>query len=462
MELRSDELHEVMGRVPPWILRRGIRLLLCIVTVIFIGSAFFKYPDVIVAEMTLTGRLPVAPLVARASGKLSALYVVDGQDVAADSVLAVIENAARTEDVLWLKGWMGGMEASQKFSPNLNKVPNLVKVPSSRHCESSEAISSNATIDCFVPRNDGAATGLALGEIQSVYGSFLNVLNEYNNYYSLNYYGKKIENTRSQVEKYRQYYACQQRQQSIVVQQHIIASQQMERDSMLFAWEIITSTEYDNARMSFLQSRYSLESSYASLENLQIQIGEMENNLLDMELQKAEKESVLANSLHTVAEQLQNALNAWQLTYCLTAPIDGKVTFTKIWHENQFVQSGEAVFTIVPAESEELLGKALLPIARSGKVEVGQRVIVRFANYLDEEYGIVNGLVSSISMVPTSEDNFLVEIALPDGLITNYGKTLPVTFEMKASAEIVTQDVSLLERFVMPLRKIFAEGNHNP
>ena len=51
----------------------------------------------------------------------------------------------------------------------------------------------------------------------------------------------------------------------------------------------------------------------------------------------------------------------------------------------------------------------------------------------------------------------VVDIALPDGLTTNYGKTLPLTREMKGSAEIITDDLRLLERLIMPLRKIFME-----
>ena len=106
---------------------------------------------------------------------------------------------------------------------------------------------------------------------------------------------------------------------------------------------------------------------------------------------------------------------------------------------------------------ETWIGRALLPIQRSGKVKAGQRVIVRFTNFPDQEFGIVNGRLSSVSLVP-SEDNYMVEIAFPDGLTTNYRKNLPVSYEMKATAEIVTDDVRLIERFFQPLKKILKEG----
>ncbi len=428
VELRSEEVQEVMGKVPPWILRWGITLLFIIVLALLVGSFFFKYPDVILAEMTLTGQYPVAQVVARTSGKINKLYVSDGQEVNSDTRLAVIENPANTEDVLRLKQ----LEAvCRKEQAERDPTSHL----------------SPFTSDL----------GLALGDIQPAYTSFLGAWHEYENYYILNYYPKKIAATRQQIEKYRQYYGNQKRQQQVMEAQFELARLQYERDSSLFARGVISPSEHETARSAMLQNRYSLESGYASLENLSIQISELETNLLDMELQQAEKETVIQQNYRTHAEQLQNAINSWELTYCLTSPIDGKVTFTTYWNENQFITSGDNVFTIVPDEKEQLLGKAKLPMERSGKVKVGQRVIIRFNNFPDQEFGIVNGIVNTISLVP-QENFYQVEIGLPDGLETNYGRTLPVTHEMKASAEIVTEDLRLIERFFMPLRKIFKEG----
>jgi HlyD family secretion protein len=293
--------------------------------------------------------------------------------------------------------------------------------------------------------------------MQPAYSSFLNSLHEYDNYYSFNYYPQRIAATRSQIEKYHNYLQNQQRQQEVLESQYGLASQQYSRDSLLFAREVISPSEYETARSVFLQSRYTLESGYISLENLQIQIGELEVNLLDMELQRAERENLLSQNFRTGAEQLLNAIGGWELNYCLSSPIEGKVTFTRYWNENQFVSAGDNVFTVVPDREDELLGWALLPVPRSGKVKTGQRVIIRFLNFPDQEFGIVSGRVHSISLVP-AENNYRVEIALPDGLTTNYGKTLPVTHEMKASAEIVTEDLRLIERFFMPVKRVLREG----
>lgn len=47
IELRSDEVRELMGRVPPFIQRVGISVILLIVIGLFVASAFIKYPTYI-------------------------------------------------------------------------------------------------------------------------------------------------------------------------------------------------------------------------------------------------------------------------------------------------------------------------------------------------------------------------------------------------------------------------------
>lgn len=423
IELRSEEVQEVMGQIPAWIVRWGITILFVVVVAILVGSCFFKYPDVIVSEMTLTSRYPVAQVVSRTSGKMSRLYVTDGQLVVMGTPLAVLENPASTEDVYRLK----------RVLSDYGDVPDRM-------------------VDVLISEET-----LALGEIQAGYTGLLSSLHDWKNYRDLDYYPQKLAAVRRQIARYREYACSLQGQQEVMAAQYSIAGQQYSRDSLLFARKVISPSEHETARTAFLQSRYSLEGTNASLENLKIQIGTLDESLLDMELERMEKESVLQQAFRTASGQLINSINSWELNYCLVSPIQGKVTFTKYWNTNQYIPMGESVFTIVPPEQDQLIGKALLPVQRSGKVKVGQRVIVRFLNYPDQEFGVVAGQVSVISLVP-SEDNYMVEITFPDGLATNYGKMLPVSPEMKASAEIVTEDLRLIERFFQPLKKILKEG----
>jgi HlyD family secretion protein len=190
---------------------------------------------------------------------------------------------------------------------------------------------------------------------------------------------------------------------------------------------------------------------------MNIQIKQLEETLLDTEQQYNDQKASFNLEITNYAIQLTNEINIWEMTYVLVAPISGTVTFNNYWTENQNITSGAPVFTIVPNEDEELVGKALLPIQRSGKVKVGQKVNIQFSNYPENEFGIVWGEIRNISLVPV-EGNYTVEIILPNGLKTTYRKELKFAQEMQAVADIVTDDMRLIERLFMPIKKIFAES----
>ena len=194
---------------------------------------------------------------------------------------------------------------------------------------------------------------------------------------------------------------------------------------------------------------------------MQIQIRQLDESIFDANYQDTENMNNLQRRLQTQLSQLQADILNWELNYTLVAPIDGTVTFTNYWVENQNVAAGSAVFTIVPDGTLPMIGKAMLPLARSGKVKTGQKVNIRLQNFPENEYGILRGTVKNISLTPTQEGGiayYAVEITLNDGLVTTYKKQLPYLADMQGQADIITEDISFLERLVLPVKKILREN----
>jgi HlyD family secretion protein len=114
----------------------------------------------------------------------------------------------------------------------------------------------------------------------------------------------------------------------------------------------------------------------------------------------------------------------------------------------QFVKQGEQVLSIVPpVQTGKIIGRLSLPVAGSGKVKSGQRVVVKLDGYPFHEFGSLTGTVKSKSLIPQDETyNILVD--LPTELKTNYGKRIPFEQQMQGQAEIVTEDKRFLERIL--------------
>ena len=114
--------------------------------------------------------------------------------------------------------------------------------------------------------------------------------------------------------------------------------------------------------------------------------------------------------------------------------------------------------TILPNEQTKIIGKILLPPQGAGKVKEGQSVNVKFDNYPHMEFGMVRVIIKNISLVPvTVEENkkaYILEVEFPESLVTDYGKTLTFSQEMTGSAEIITEDLRLLDKFLNPIRAV--------
>jgi HlyD family secretion protein len=68
----------------------------------------------------------------------------------------------------------------------------------------------------------------------------------------------------------------------------------------------------------------------------------------------------------------------------------------------------------------------------------------------------VRGKVKSVSLVP--EDSFyMVEITFPNGLVTNYDNKLQMQSQLMGQAEIITEDLRLIQRIFNPLKSLWKE-----
>ena len=424
IEFRSEPVQEILGTIPSWIIRWGTTLFFTLVIMLLVGSWFFRYPEVVPnLDIEVHTSEPPVSVVARSTGKIEDFFILDKQLVSAGDSIAVIENPALSPDMFLLR------DELRRFRPILDG--NEIN-----------------TITEFNFRNN-----MQLGDVQDEYADFQKDFRNMRNFVELDYRSRKIETLKTQIKDYNLSYNYMYTQKMTLQEDYELEQRDYERYVALYDSAAISQSELDKAKSELLQKQHAYESARTDLANTQIKVDELEGEKLDLQLQYEKEKNDLQLAIHRSFNNLSGAITKWAQDYVIVAPIDGSVTFNKYWTRNQNITIGEKIVSIVPVDSSNIIGKLTMPVYRSGKVRVGQKVNIRFENYPYMEFGMVTGYVEKISIVP-ADNTYAVDVSFPDGLKTNYQVELPFTQIMKGKAEIVTQDVRLLQRIIRPLRSL--------
>ncbi len=426
IELRSEEVREILGSPPNWIIRSSISIILLVIITLLIGSYFYKYPDLINGRVTIVSVNPPIPVVAKANGKLERLLVADGEQVKKGQVIGIIENPADYESI-------------KELRLLLDSVGFIFEGP--------EMVTGFVFPDKY-----------RLGQNQSHYSAFVGQWSEYGNFIQFDYLGQQMGSLSKQVSDYGKYLTQLKEQTKVLEKDLALTAKQLRRDSVLYGKGVMSEMQYEKSQATFLKQQYSYKNSVSDLSNTRIRINQLKQQILEIGTQKEERGKSLLTALKERYDNLMAQLAGWEHSFVLKAPIDGKVTFTDLWSENQQVRIGGTVFTVVPNAKQEIIGKLAMPVAGSGKVGKGQEVNIKLDNFPYMEYGLLESTITNISMVPVLSAEggyYTAELELGDGLVTNYNKELPFIQEMQGTAEIITKDRRLIERFVQPVMAIF-------
>ncbi len=346
IELRSEEVQEILTKVPHWMIRWGNVLFLTIILMLMLISWFVKYPDIITSEAIITTQIPQQKGYAQITGTIDTILVEDNQEVNKNQVLSLLENAANYKDVYKLKSVIDTITTlnSKSFRFPLDSLPILF-----------------------------------LGDIEPQFALFQNSYMQYKLNKELQTFSYKASANPHSINK-------------LEALTH--------RDLNLFKDEI---TLFKDVIQSFYQ--------------------------------------------------LKKSIKDWEQLYVLKSNINGNVTFSNYWNTNKTVNQDDLVFTIIPSENSSFIAKLKAPAQSFGKIKLGQNVNIKIENYPDTEFGILNGTVKNISQIPNAQGFYHVNVEFPNKLITSYKKEIDFKQEMRGTAEIVTEDLRLIERFFYQFRE---------
>ena len=415
-----------MSFIPNRVIRWGLTVIFGVFALLLIGSYYFKSPEIIRAPMILTTKNPPVSLISKSTGKIDRLFASDGQNIDAKGNIALINNPTDFGHYLALK----------KEISECSQIPEW---------------------DAQVFAVD-LSERLTLGELQISYGPFLKNRNNFKQYLTQNFLPQKIALIDKQIVKQEEYYQTLKRQIEIQRNDLVLSEKSFIRDSSLYLKRTTSEAEYDKSRQLFLSKKSAFVGFEAVLRETESTILQMQSSRVELEMQHEKELSDFRLLLDEVKQNLENAIHQWEEKYLVASPIKGKLTFTSIWSINQEVKTGELIATVIPNETSTIIAKAVIPPSGFGKVEVGQRVNIKLSGFPYMEFGMLRGMIRSISLVPDSK-GYIAEIELSEGMSSSYHKeNLKFIQQMDGTAEIITKEMRLITRLINPLRAFFDSG----
>ena len=413
--IHSDPVKEIISNPPANLIRWGTAAIAGVILIILLFSWILRYPNIVASPVQITTENPPVTLVSKITGRIMNLDVINRENVKAGQLLAVMETAASIAEIKKLKQTVASIKNPESLTTT--ELPSFSE----------------------------------LGEIQEYWGTFLKCLSDYSNYITNDLYGYKIRSVNEEISGLEEYIRRVREKERLFEENQFIEEKKFNRVSSLFAGAVSSESELEVSRQAFNKINIELQDVRLDHSARIIELAQKKQELQDYKIKRIEEKATLYSLLNESLNNLKAQIRIWENNYLLISPVDGIVTFTLYWNQNQMVSKDEPVLSVIPFEPGDYIGRVDLKMQRSGKVKTGQRVNIKLTGYPYLEYGMVRGIVTSKSLVPTG-DSYIIEITLPDGLRTLYGENLEFTQNMQGTAEIMTDSLRLLQKIVNPFR----------
>ena len=419
MTLRSEEVQDIIERMPTRWCSLAAFIMFILVCVLTALSFLISYPDTIDGEITITGVSAPVRLLSSADGKLH-LIAPTNKQIANGAIIAYIENGATFKDIVSLK----------------------------RSLKENKIILSNT---------------LNLGELGNIYNSYVVAAQHW---YHLSH-SKRYETMRMSLEKHinASKSISEQLLQNLKIKAQVRKNIQEEftRDSILAKQYIVTNSELSKSQNSYLNQIENESYLHNTLLEKEAEISNSQTEIAKSHIEEEEQVEEAYVDMMSKRNILQSELQLWEKKYLIKAPMSGRLDYLGFWRENVYVLAGTELFSVVP-QRNNVIGEAFIPSVGAGKVRIGQNANVKLNDYPYDEFGLLKGIVKSISRVTnkTSAKNsvtetYRVQIILPNGLTSNFGNTLHLNFDSKGTVEIVTKNKHLIERLFDNLKATTAK-----
>lgn len=424
----NDNINYLLTRRLSFMLRYGMSFLFLLGLFVLASLYFIKAPDTLEGKFVLSSSNPPKSMVAKVNGRIVKKNVNDATKVNKGDVLLVLESVADESEI-------------NQLESELTHIQLL--------CDSN-------TLDSLT--YIGTESFQHLGEIQQVYEQFKKSNNELYLALTSGQYLKEKSIINKRLNNLKQTRFNLTNQKQIYEREYALANETWQADSLLDKQRSITKIELRNTESARLQRKLSLSNLQQNVLNNETAINDIEQQLLTLEKNIAQQKNSFIQSYSV----LKASIADWKSKYLFIAPFDGSISMPANIFEGLNIQAGEPVLYIIP-DSSNWLCEVLIPQQNFGKISINQRTILKFDSYNFEEYGVVEGVVKTVSATPQelktaegTQNLYLIQIAIDSSLFTSYHKQIRPRFGLSGTATIALDDKSVLEKlFLDRFRSLF-------
>ena len=420
INIKSEEIQEILGKIPSWITRFGSLFILLALFSIIIVSAVVEYPDVIEGPVVISALNPPIPLYASQNGNIERLLVENNEAVTEGQLLGVFQNSANEDDLFLIENLLDSLIHYPDLAKKI-EFPNDVE----------------------------------LGAIQGSYSDFLTSLEDYIFYGNQNVSYSSIAYLQSQInelDKMTEGIRLQQKNCNAELQ---LLNKNYFTDLDLMKKGVISERVVDQSLAIFNQKKSECENLNISISNNQLKIQELKMQMFGQSSGDKQNVQTKIVSFRENATILSNEINLWKKQFLLVAPVAGFVSLNEVWSDNQYVEEKDEILSIVQNKNDVKV-TAHVASKDMGKLKVEQNANIHLEAYNYLEHGILQGQVSNISAVPRN-NLYQVDITLSNGLVTNYGEEIPFNQGMLGTVEIVSDKRTFLSRILDKFRYLFSK-----
>jgi len=410
----EQPVDAIVGREPSWIIKSGISLIFIIFTALLLLTWFIQYPDTIYSQITLTTSQPPAELVSQVDGKIIELYVKNNESVSRGQPLLLIESSVDYKSL-------------KRLEKNLFNFR--------KYLDTSQ----------FLKLEELDLNIVNLGELQLSVNQLVVKLNELLMLIRSQQLSTRISNTEILSKQYRKLQDQLLSKKLTWEKKLALESTFLRKKKELSKNGLISASEIMPIENSFLDKQLALKDIYIQMDLYEIKLRDITQSLAVFKLEKEEEIQSLKYSVMNNYKELTSKISYWKQKYFVISPTNGIVSFSHFWSINQYVNRGDVTVTIVN-NNKTIIGKMLLNQIGIGKIKLGQRVDIELESYPSVEYGQLEGIVKSMSLVP-GKKGYMMDVSLPQKLTTSYGKNIPFSPNLIGNAKIVTAKKRLFERF---------------